>query len=181
MSYGARGPRPEDRLLLGLEVLAREALRATVSTTAVLVAAPACGMGAGILERRHELAGEAVVADRGHGALDAPFVAGMAHARWIDVKAARLGVFEKGRRDPRGQRSGGRDDGAGVIRNQNLEDATEEGPCRLARLNRTRGRLLECRIDKPIARADGGEDPRAKSPFLSGERQPADPSGVDLQ
>src|SRR5262249_21619136 len=69
-----------------------------------------------------------------------------------------------------------------VIRNQNLEDAAEEeGPCRLARLNRTRGRLLECRIDKPIARADGGEDPRAKSPFLSGERQPADPSGVDLQ
>src|SRR5262249_12820312 len=110
-----------------------------------------------------------------------PLSRGGAHARGIDVKAARLGVFEKGRRDPRGQRIGGRDDGAGVIRNQNLEDAAEEGPCRLARLNRTRGRLLEGRIDKPIARADGGGDPRAESNILSRERQTAEPPHVHPQ
>src|SRR5262245_18648474 len=158
-----------------------EALRATVSPATVLLAAPAHRQGARVLKGRQQLAGEAVIADCGYGALNAPLVARMAHACRIDVKAARLGIFEEGRRDARGQRIRRRDDGARGIWNKDLEDAPEQGPRRLARFNGAGRRLLERRIDEPIARADGGEDPRPKSPLLAGKRQPADPARVDLQ
>src|SRR6185295_7748493 len=85
------------------------------------------------------------------------------------------------RRDARGERIRRGDDGAGVIRNQDLEDAADEGPRRLAGFYGARRRLLERRIDKPIPRADGGEDPRPKSPLLARERQPPDPARIDLQ
>src|SRR5205814_4896249 len=81
----------------------------------------------------------------------------------------------------RGERIRRRDDGAGVIRNEDLEDAAEEDPRGLARLNGARRGLVERRIDKPIPRPDGREDPRAKAALLAGERQPADPARVDLE
>ena len=115
-----------------------------------------------VVERRQHFAGEAVVADAGHGALDAPFVAGMPHARRIDVKVPRLRVLEKRRRDARRERIGGDDDRLRVIRNQDPEDAAEKLPGGFTRLDGARRRFLEGGIDEAVARAHRREDPRAK-------------------
>ena len=100
-------------------------------------------------------AGEAVVADAGDGALDAPLVAGRAHAGRVDMKVPRLRVLEKRRRDPRRQRVGADDDRLRVVRDDDREDPTEEGPGGLARLDRARRRLLEGRD----TRSDGASGP----------------------
>ena len=68
--------RQQERLLLGLKVLERSALRATVAPQAVVIEAPVPAPRARLVERRQHFAGKAVVADAGHRALDAPFVAG---------------------------------------------------------------------------------------------------------
>src|SRR5207244_8096761 len=92
---------PQHGLLLGLKVLAGEPLRAAVATTAVLLAAPARGVGARVVERCQQLAGEAVVTDRRHRPLDAAFVARPPPTRRINVKPTRLRVLEKRRGDAR--------------------------------------------------------------------------------
>ena len=61
-------------------------------TEAVVLAAPVHRVGPRVVERREDLAGKAVVADRLHRPLDAAFVAGMADAGGIDVKPAGLRV-----------------------------------------------------------------------------------------
>ena len=70
--------RQQERLLLGLKVLERSTLRATVAPQAVVIEAPVPAPRARVVERRQDFAGKAVVADAGHGAFDAPFVAGHA-------------------------------------------------------------------------------------------------------
>ena len=86
MSYGVVGAGSRQRLLLGLKVLERAALRATVAAQAVVVEAPVPAPRARLLERRQDFAGKAVIADAGHRALDPPFVPGRPHARRVDVK-----------------------------------------------------------------------------------------------
>ena len=82
----------------------------------------------------------------------------------------------------RRQRVGVDDDRLRVVGNDDREDATEEGPRRLARLDRARGRLLEGRIHEAMARADRREDPRAKpTPAARRQREPADPARIELQ
>ena len=137
-------------------------LRATVAPQAVLVEAPGAGPHVRIVEREEHFAREAVVADAGYGALDAPLVPRGAHARRIDMKVPRLRILEKRGRDPRRQRVRADDDRLRVIGNEDGEDAAEEGPRRFARLDRARGRLLEGGIHEAMARADRREDPRAK-------------------
>ena len=151
MSYGVVGAGSRHRLLLGLKVLERAALRATVPAEPVVVETPVAAPRARVVERGQDFAGKAVVADAGHGAFDAPFVAGMPHARGIDVKVARLRVLEKRRRDARRQRIGLDDDRLGVIRDQDVEDAAEKLPRRLARLDGACRRFLEGRIHKAVA------------------------------
>ena len=87
------------RQLLGAKVLERPPLRATVAPQAVLVETPGARAHVRVVEREEDFAREAVVADAGHGALDAPLVPRGAHARRIDVKVPRLRVLEKRRRD----------------------------------------------------------------------------------
>ena len=68
--------REQERLLLGLKVLERAALRATVSAEAVVIEAPIPAPRAGLLEGRQDFTGKAVIAYAGHRALDPPFVTG---------------------------------------------------------------------------------------------------------
>lgn len=70
-----RWRREQPRLLLGLEALERQALRARVTTQPVLLPAPALGVLARRLDRPQPLAGEAVVADGLYGTLDAALIA----------------------------------------------------------------------------------------------------------
>src|SRR5207247_909699 len=67
---------------------------------------------------------------------------------------------------------------------EDSEDAAKERPGGFARLDRARRRFFERRVHKPMPRAHGGEDPRAKAAALAGDlrqREPADPARVDLQ
>lgn len=68
------------------------------------------GVHARVVQRGEDFAGEAIVTDAGRGAFHAPFVAGATQAGGIDMKVARLRVFEKRRRQPRSQRVGVDDD-----------------------------------------------------------------------
>ena len=139
-------------------------------------------MGAGGGEIAQDLAPEAVVAYARDAALDARLVTRMAHPGGIDVEASGLGVLAEGRDDPRVERVGGVHDRLGIVRNEDGEDPTEEGPGRLARLDRARRRLAEARVDEAVARVDRGEDPgpeAAPAPVRVGGEQ-RHPSGVDL-
>lgn len=66
------------------------------------------------VERDQHFPGKAIVADAGDGPFDALFVAGMSHARGVDVKVARLRVLEKRGSDAWCERVGLDDDGRGV-------------------------------------------------------------------
>src|SRR6266568_8812556 len=107
-----------------------------------------------LLERVEALASEAVVAHRLHRALDAPFVARAAHARGIDVEAARLRVLEERRRDARRERIRRLHDALGVVGNEHAEHAAEELPRCLARSDRRARRLLEADVHVAMSRAD---------------------------
>src|SRR3954470_17281274 len=107
-------------------------------------------MPTSVLKVEQILAVEAITADIGHGSLDAGLVTWRAHARGVDHEAARLGVFQKGERDLRRQRVRLMHNRLRVVRDQDLEDAAEEGPGRLTRFNRRLCRLLEHRIDEAI-------------------------------
>jgi hypothetical protein len=67
----------------------------------VVLAASVPRVCAGVAERGEDLAGEAVVAHGRDRPLDAAFVARVAHARGIEMKATRLRVLKKRRRDLR--------------------------------------------------------------------------------
>lgn len=95
---------------------------AAVSPAAVLLKAPRPRMGPRLFEVGQHLASEAVLAHAGHGALDAPFVAGPAHAGGIDDEAARLGVLQEGRVEAGLQRIRVLDDRLGVVRDEGAED-----------------------------------------------------------
>jgi hypothetical protein len=111
-----------------------------------------------------------------------PFIAGMPDARGINVKVARLRVFEKRGRDARRQRIGLDDDRFGVIRNEDSENAPEKLPGRFTRFDGADRRLFERRIDEAVPGAYGREDPRAKPALLAlRQRDPADPARIDLQ
>ena len=178
-----RGGRPGQQhgLLLGLEMLARRALRAAVTPEPVVLVTPMRGMRPRVFERGEDLAGKAIVADGLDGPLDAAFVARMPDAGRIDVKGARLRVLEKRGREPWRERVRLGDDGRRVIRNEDLEDATEEVPRGFTGVDGPRCRLLEGRIDKAVARADRGENPRTETPLVPNQREPADPPGIELQ
>src|SRR5262245_12309986 len=98
-------------------------------------------VGARVLERDEHFAREAIIADAGYGPFDAPLIAGMPHARRVDMKMARLRVLEKRRRDARGEGIGVDDDRLGVIRNEDFENAAEKLPGRFTRLDGARSRL----------------------------------------
>src|SRR3989304_3952202 len=158
--------------------------RATVTTAPILLATPVRRMGARVVNRREDFACEAVVPDAGYGAFDARFIPRMPDARGVDMEIPGLRVLEKRRRDPRRERIRIDDDRLGVIRNEDREHAAEKLPGGFAGLNRPRGRFLERRIHKPVARADRCEDPRAKpSPWAreQGPCEPAHPARSDLQ
>jgi hypothetical protein len=163
-------------------VLERSALRATVAPQPVVIQTPVPAPRAGVVECREHFAGKAVIADTGHGALHAPFVARLPDPRGVNVKVARLCVFEKGGGNPGRQWIGTDDDGLRVIRDQDPEDAAEKRPGRFTRLDRARRRFLEGRIDEAVPRAHGRKDPRAKSALLTlRQREPADPASIQLQ
>ncbi|HVL68918.1 MAG TPA: hypothetical protein VM364_16805 [Vicinamibacterales bacterium] len=145
------GRRQQHALLLGLKVLERTPLRATVPAEAVIIEAPVASPRAGILDRDEHFARKAVIADAGYGSLDAALVTGRSHACRIDMKVARLGVLEEGRRDPRREGIGVDDDGLGVIGNEDAEGAAEKRPRRFTRVDRARRRFLEGRIDEAVA------------------------------
>ena len=152
-----------------------------MSPEAIVIAAPVPAPRARLDEGRQDFAGKAVVADAGHGAFDASFIAGMPHAGGIDVEVARLRVFEKGGRDARRERVGCDDDRLRVIRNEDLEDAAKKLPRRFARFDGAGRRFLEGGIDEAVARAHRREDPGAKPPaFALGQGEPADPARIDL-
>src|SRR3970040_469974 len=152
-------------------MLPRPPLRAAVATAPILLAAPVCRMGARIVDRREHFAREAVVPDSRYGAFDSGLIPRMPDTRGVDMKIPSLRVLEKRRRDPRRERIRIDDDRLGVIRNEDRKGATEKLPRGFAGLNRPRGRFLERRIHKPVPRADGREDPRAKpSPFARPQR-----------
>src|SRR5262249_13938923 len=112
-------------------------LRAAVTAKPVLLPTPAFRELVCVEERVEPLAGEAVIAHAGYRALHTSLVAGVPSARRIDYKAARLRILEKDRVDVRIERVGLRHDRRGVVRQQHTEDATEEQPGLLARLDRT--------------------------------------------
>src|SRR4026208_1808780 len=134
MSYGGvgGGGGGGGRALLGVKVLERAALRATVATEAVVIEAPIPPSRASFFEGREYFTGKAVIAYAGYGALDPSFVTRRPHARRVDVKVPGVGIVEKGRRDAGRQGIGIDDDGLGVIRDDHFEDAAEEVPRGLA-------------------------------------------------
>ncbi len=99
----------------------RPPLRATVATAPVLLATPVRRMGARIVKRREDFAGEAIVPDAGYGPFDARFIPRMPDARGVDMKIPGLRVLKKRRRDPRRERIRIDDDRLGVIRNEDRE------------------------------------------------------------
>src|SRR5437870_5383952 len=136
-------------------MLPRPLLRATVATAPILLATPVGRMAARVVDRREDFAREAIVPDTRYGPFDAPFIPRMPDARCVDLKIPGLRVLEKRRRDPRRERVWIDDDRFGVIRNKDRKHAAEKLPGGFAGLNRPRGRFLERRIHKPVARADG--------------------------
>jgi hypothetical protein len=139
-------------------------------------------MGPSLGEVGHHLAGEAVVADAGHGPFHAGLVPRVAHAGGVDDEAARLRVFEEGGRQPGLQGIRPLDDRLGVIGDQDAEDPLVERPGGLARLDRRLGGFPEHRVDEPVAGEDGGEDPGAEAPAAARGvgRQVRHPAGVEL-
>ena len=118
----ARGQRVE-RLGDLREVLARAPLRAGMDVHAVVVVAPEGRVGAGGDQIAQRLAAEAVLAHTRHAALDARFVARMAHPGRIDREAAGLRILAEGPDDARMQRVGRVDARLGVIGDEDREDA----------------------------------------------------------
>jgi hypothetical protein len=139
-------------------------------------------MHASVIECGEEFTGKAIVAHVGNGALDPSFIPWMSHASCIHMKVARLRVLEKGRHDTWSERVRLDDDGFGVIRNQDAEDAAEELPGGFAGFDSAGRRFFENGIDKPIARENRGKNPSAKVPTPREQREsePPDPAGVDL-
>jgi hypothetical protein len=135
------------------------------------------------LEVDEALAGEAVVADVGHGALDASLVPGVPHPCGIDLEAAGLGVLQEGLDQAGLQRVGRADDRLGVVRQERVEDAAEEGPGGLTGFDRAGGGLLEAGVDEAMPGADRGEDPGSEAATTAREvwRQPTGPADVELQ
>ncbi len=125
---------------------------------------------------------EAGVAHAGHGPLHARRVPGAADAGGVDHEAAGLGVLEEGRVAAGLEGIRPRDDRLGVVGDEDAEDPLEEGPGRLAGLDRRLGRLVEDRVDEPVAGEDGGEDPRpeAPAPAVGVRRERGHPTGVEL-
>jgi hypothetical protein len=105
-----RRRRQQVRLLVGLEVLARHPLGRRVPAHALLVGAPGEPAATSVAEIEQLLAGEAVVADIAHGALDARLVLGMPRPRRVNVEAARLRVLEEAVDDARLARIRGSED-----------------------------------------------------------------------
>src|SRR5271167_3585527 len=99
-------------------MLPGSALRATMTTQPILLAAPVPRMRARLVNRREDFAGEAVISYARNGAFDAGLVPSMPHARGVDMKMASLGILEKRGRDARRERIRIDDDGLGVIRNE---------------------------------------------------------------
>lgn len=165
-----------------LKVLAGPLQGAAVATEPVLLQAPLPRVGARRGQIREDLAGEAVLTDGGHSALHAGLVPGAPHAGGIDDEAPRLGVLEEGLIEVRLQGIGLLDDRLRVIGDQDPEDAVEEGPRRLARLDRRLRRLPQHRVDEAVAREDRREDPRpeAPAPARGIGRQVRHPAGVEL-
>jgi len=120
-------------------------------TEAVVIQAPVPRVGARVVEGGQHFTGEAVVPDTGNGPFDPAFVTRMPDARRVDVKVPRLRVLEKRRGDARGERIGGDDEGLGVIRNEDFENATKEFPRRFTRLDGARRRFFEGGIDEAVA------------------------------
>lgn len=71
---GRRRRRQQAPLLLSLKVLERATLGAAVASEASVIEAPVSAPRARLVERGQHFPSEAVVADAGHRALDAPFV-----------------------------------------------------------------------------------------------------------
>jgi hypothetical protein len=88
-----RRSRPEERLLLGFELLARRAVGATVPAKALIVPTPVPRVRVRVLERRKDLR-QTVVTDGFHGALHAPFITRMTDPCGIDVTPARPRIRE---------------------------------------------------------------------------------------
>src|SRR6185369_12896996 len=146
----------------GLEVLARHPLRRRVPAHAVLLGRPVASAPTRVDEIQQLLAGETVIEDVTHSALDARLVLGMPWPRRVDVEAARLCVLEVVLDDARLARIGGVHDRLGAVGHDDAEHATVELPRGLARLERGRRRLLPARIDEPVTRHMRREDPRAE-------------------
>jgi len=177
-----RRRRQELRLLLGVEVFERHALRARVTAHAVLGEAPVTGVRARLLDVVDVLAAEAVVAHRLHCALDSRLVLRTPHTCRVDDEAALLRVFEKRRVDERRQRVRRLHDRLRVVGDQRLEDAAEELPCSLACLDRALCGLTQARPHETMPRAHRGEDPRSRAAALAvgPGLQPQHPAGVEL-
>lgn len=102
-------------VFLGLEVLARPSLRATVHPPAIVLATPLERLRARVVQGREDLAGEAIIPDAGHGALHTSFVPRMFHTRRINFQIPGLRILQKRRRDARRQRVRLENDRLGVI------------------------------------------------------------------
>ena len=169
--------------LLGLEVLERPAPGGGMRSDAIIIETPVMGMVASGLEVVETFAGEAVLASRGNGALDACFVASPSNPRGVDVKASGLGVLEEGGIDEGVEGVGLLHNGGGVIRQQHFEDPAVECPSDFARLDGHLSGFAKAGIDEAVAREDGGEDPGAEAaptPALIGLEQ-SHPTGVELE
>ena len=115
-------------------------------------------VGARVLERDEDFAGEAIIPDARYGPFDAPLVPGMPDPRRVDVEVPGLRILEKSWRDSRVERVGLLDDGLGVVCNNDLEDAAEKLPGRFTRLDGARGRFVEPGIDEAVAGPHPRED-----------------------
>src|ERR1700738_3895111 len=137
-----RGRRQQMRLLLSLEALQRQALRAAVTAQSVLLPTPAFRALVCIEEGLESLASEPVVAHALCRSLLACLVACATCACRIHYKAPCLRMLEEGWVDTRTEWIGQHHDRLGVVRQQHMEDAAEEQPGLLARLDRTRRGLV---------------------------------------
>ena len=142
-------------------------------------------MCACVLQRRQDLAGEAIISNARDRAFHASFVPRMFHAGGIDFQIPGLRVLEKRGRDARRQRVRLQDDRFGVVGDQDMESPAVELPSGFARVNRAGGRFFKRGIDEAIPRADRCEDPGAKPTSLpvvdQRECEPAHPAGIHLK
>lgn len=130
------GGRQQRRLLVSLEGLKGQALRAGVPTESVLLEAPMHRATAAVIDGEQPLTAEAVLTDRLHGALDTPLVLGVAAPRGVHREASRLRVLQEGLVDDRRQRVHRRDDRLRPVGDDEQEHAAEEGPRRLTGFDR---------------------------------------------